>query len=80
MPADQCTNFDGYSPDQHVSPQTPPSFIYYTTDDELVPVEARMKYYGALRAAGVPVEMHLFGHGRHGSGLGLGDASLESLP
>ncbi|MBV9675419.1 MAG: hypothetical protein JO185_03735, partial [Acidobacteriaceae bacterium] len=32
------------------------------------------------RAAGVPVEMHLFGHGRHGSGLGLGDPSLDLWP
>ncbi len=80
IPADQCTNFDRYSPDQHVSAQTPPTFIYHTTDDELVPVEASMNYYRALRAAGVPVEMHLFGHGRHGSGLGLGDASLDLWP
>ena len=67
IPADQCTNFEQYSPEQHVSAQTPPTFIYHTTDDELVPVEASMKYYRALRAAGVPVEMHLFGHGRHGN-------------
>lgn len=80
IPADQCTNFEQYSPDQHVSAQTPPTFIYHTTDDDLVPVEASMKYYRALRAAGVPVEMHLFGHGRHGSGLGLGDASLDLWP
>jgi len=56
IPADQCINFKQYSPDQHVSAQTPPTFIYHTTDDELVPVQASMKYYGALRAAGVPVE------------------------
>jgi acetyl esterase/lipase len=80
IPAGQCTNFEQYSPDQHVSAQTPPTFIYHTTDDELVPVEASMKYYRALRTAGVPVEMHLFGHGRHGSGLGLGDASLDLWP
>jgi acetyl esterase/lipase len=80
IPSAQCTNFEQYSPDQHVSAQTPPSFIYHTTDDELVPVEASMKYYRALRRAGVPVEMHLFGHGRHGSGLGLGDASLDLWP
>ena len=78
--ADQCVNFETYSPDQHVSAQIPPTFIYHTTDDELVPVEASIKYYRALRAAGVPVEMHLFGHGRHGSGLGLGDPSLDLWP
>lgn len=80
IPADQCTKFEQYSPDEHVSAQTPPTFIYHTTDDESVPVEASMKYYRALRGAGVPVEMHLFEHGRHGSGLGLGDASLDLWP
>lgn len=80
IPADQCTNFEQYSPDEHVSAHTPPTFIYHTTDDEAVPVEASIKYYRVLRAAGVPVEMHLFGHGRHGSGLGLGDASLDLWP
>ncbi len=80
IPTDKCTNFEQYSPDQHVSAQTPPTFIYHTTDDELVPVEASMNYYRALRHAGVPVEMHLFGHGHHGSGLGLGDASLDLWP
>ena len=80
IPVDQCIQFEQYSPDQHVSSQTPPTFIYHTTDDELVPVEASMKYYRALRLAGVPVEMHLFGHGHHGSGLGLGDPSLDLWP
>lgn len=80
IPADRCNNFEQYSPDLHVSAQTPPTFIYHTTDDELVPVEASMKYYRALRAASVPVEMHLFAHGRHGSGLGLGDPALDLWP
>ncbi|MFL6448623.1 MAG: alpha/beta hydrolase [Bryobacteraceae bacterium] len=78
--ADKCTGFEQYSPNQHVSKLTPPTFIYHTTDDELVPVQASIKYYEALRAAGVPVEMHLFEHGRHGSGLGIGDASLDFWP
>jgi acetyl esterase/lipase len=80
IPAEQCRHFEPYSPDQHVSPQTPPTFLYHTTEDELMPVEASLKYYRALRAAGVPVEMHLFGQGRHGSGLGLGDPSLDLWP
>jgi acetyl esterase/lipase len=80
IPADQCVHFEQYSPDQHVSAQTPPTFIYHTTDDETVPVEASVKYYRALHAAGVPVEMHLFGHGHHGTGMGGGDASLDMWP
>ncbi|HJQ23096.1 MAG TPA: alpha/beta hydrolase [Blastocatellia bacterium] len=76
----QCKNFEQYSPDQHVTAQTPPAFIYHTTDDELVPVAASVTFYQALQAAGVPAEMHLFAKGKHGSGLGLGDAALDLWP
>jgi acetyl esterase/lipase len=77
---ERCASFEQYSPDLHVSAQTPPTFIYHTTDDETVPVEASVAYYRALSAAGVSAEMHVFANGRHGSGLGLGDASLDLWP
>jgi acetyl esterase/lipase len=77
---EKCKSFEQYSPDSHVSAQTPPTFIYHTTDDELVPVDASVTFYRALHAAGVPVEMHLFAKGKHGSGLGLGDAALDLWP
>jgi acetyl esterase/lipase len=77
---EKCKGFEQYSPDSHVSAQTPPAFIYHTTDDELVPVEASVTFYRALSKAGVPVEMHLFAKGKHGSGLGLGDAALDLWP
>jgi len=77
---EKCKTFEQYSPDQHVSAQTPPAFIYHTTDDELVPVEASTTFYQALRKSGVPVEMHIFAKGKHGSGLGLGDAALDLWP
>jgi acetyl esterase/lipase len=77
---EKCKGFEQNSPDSRVSAQTPPAFIYHTTDDELVPVEASVTFYQALRKAGVPVEMHLFAKGKHGSGLGLGDAALDMWP
>ncbi len=77
---EKCKFFAQYSPDEHVSAQTPPTFLYHTTDDELVPVEASLTFYQALRKAGVPAEMHIFAKGKHGSGLGLGDAALDLWP
>jgi acetyl esterase/lipase len=68
---------DDLSADRQVTARTPPAFIYATTDDELVPVEQSIVFYRALHAAGVAVEMHLFAHGAHGSGLGSGDATLD---
>jgi acetyl esterase/lipase len=77
---EKCRDFAQYSPDEHVNAQTPPTFLYHTTDDELVPVEASITFYQALRKAGVPAEMHIFAKGKHGSGLGLGDAALDLWP
>jgi acetyl esterase/lipase len=78
--AEKCKQFEQYSPDLHVAARTPPTFIYHTTDDELVPVDASISFYRALRTADVPVEMHIFAKGKHGSGLGLGDAALDLWP
>ena len=69
-----------YSPDLFVSKETPPTFIYHTTTDDTVPVEQGLRFYQALLKAGVPVEMHIFAKGSHGSGLGKGDPSLEQWP
>ena len=63
-----------------VSAAAPPTFIYHTTDDELVPVEGSLRFYAALRHNGVPAELHAFEHGRHGSGLGGADPALSRWP
>ncbi len=52
-----------------VTAQTPPTFLFHTTDDNAVPVENSISFYMALRKAGVPAEMHIYAHGRHGVGL-----------
>jgi acetyl esterase/lipase len=73
-----CAAFEQYTPERHVTAQTPPAFIYHTSNDELVPVEASVSFYRAMIEAGVPVEMHLFAAGKHGSGMGLGDPALDA--
>jgi len=62
------------APAANVSATTPPTFIVHTTADELVSPDNAITYYQALRAAGVPAEMHIFEQGRHGLGLALSDA------
>ena len=49
IPAGHCTNFEQYSPDQHVSADSTDLHLSHM-DDELVSVKASMKYYRALRA------------------------------
>jgi acetyl esterase/lipase len=63
-----------------VTKDTPPSFLFATTDDETVSVMNSVLFYSALVKAGVPAEMHLFQHGRHGAGLGVKDPALSVWP
>lgn len=83
LPADpaRCEEFQKkFSPNLFVTKETPPTFIYHTTDDAVVPVQQALSFYEAELTAGVPVEMHIFEHGAHGSGLGKSDPSLEQWP
>lgn len=50
---------------------SPPIFLLHAMDDESVPVENSLQLLGALRAAGVKGEAHLFEEGGHGFGVRL---------
>jgi acetyl esterase/lipase len=63
-----------------VTPQTPPTFLFATTDDKTVPVVNSVMFYEALVRAGVPAEMHLFQHGAHGAGLATANPQLSVWP
>jgi acetyl esterase/lipase len=81
LPPKDCRDWEQkYTPVLHVTSNTPTTFLYCTSDDELVPVQGSVDFYSALRKAGVPAEMHLFRHGAHGSGLGRGDSALDAWP
>lgn len=56
---------------------TPPTFLVATSDDASVPVENSLLLYGALRAAGVPAELHVLERGRHGFGPAPDDPALR---
>ena len=81
IPKSDCARFaTEYTPKLHVNSQTPTTFIWATSDDETVPVRASVEFYDAMQKAGAPVEMHLFRHGPHGTGLGKGDPALDLWP
>lgn len=71
---------DLLSAERHVTPETPPTFLFHTTEDRTVPVENSVNFYLALRKAGVPAEMHIYEKGNHGSGLAQNDPVLKSWP
>ena len=68
------------SAENKVTAQTPPTFIYTTTDDKTVPVMNSVMFYSALVKAGVPAEMHIFQNGPHGTGLAQGFPDLKVWP
>lgn len=71
---------DELSNDQQVTPQTPPTFLFHTNADTGVPAENSVRFYLALRKAGVPAELHIFQNGPHGVGLAPTDATLSVWP
>ncbi|MFG0335671.1 MAG: alpha/beta hydrolase, partial [Maioricimonas sp. JB049] len=66
------------SNETQVTEQTPPAFLFHTTEDRGVPVQNSLAYYRALVEHGVPAELHAYQNGPHGVGLGIGDPVLYS--
>jgi acetyl esterase/lipase len=60
-----------------VTKDTPPTFIFVTTEDKTVPVLNSVIFYEALVKAGVPAELHIFQHGAHGAGLAAKNPQLS---
>jgi lysophospholipase L1-like esterase/dienelactone hydrolase len=52
--------------EKRVHSNTPPVFLAATMADKSVPVENSLRFYQALRDAGVPAEMHTYAAGAHG--------------
>jgi acetyl esterase/lipase len=71
---------ENLSNELQVTAQTPPTFLFHTTEDKTVPVENSVLFYLALRKAGVAAEMHIFEKGPHGLGLAMRDPALAKWP
>jgi acetyl esterase/lipase len=68
------------STDRQVTAQTPPTFLFHTTEDTAVPPQNSIAFYLALKNAGVPAELHIYEKGRHGVGLAPEDRELSTWP
>ena len=68
------------STDRQVTAQTPPTFLFHTSEDTAVPPQNSVAFYLALKNAGVPAELHIYEKGRHGVGLAPDDRELSTWP
>lgn len=69
---------DEISPANHVSDDVPPTFIWATASDELVPVTNSLLMAQSLSKKKIPYELHIFETGQHG--LATADqSSAEAL-
>lgn len=56
--------------EKQVSRNTPPTFLWHTLEDDLVPAENSLLFAKQLRKYDVPYELHIFPRGGHGLSLG----------
>lgn len=60
------TDVSKYSCEAMVTKDTPPTFIWHTAEDQIVPVKNSLVYAEALAANGVPFSLHIYPYGEHG--------------
>ena len=60
---------EGVSAEKRVTAQTPPTFLWHTVEDPIVPVENALLFASALAAHKVPFALHVYEKGAHGLGL-----------
>lgn len=63
------TALSDLSIENRVDRQTPPTFIWHTADDEVVPVENTLLMASSLAQRKIPFSCHIYPHGKHGLGL-----------
>lgn len=66
---DDSTLARAFSPDLHITADTPEAFIWHTAEDGSVPVGAALNLARSLSARGVPYALHIWPEGHHGLGL-----------
>lgn len=66
------------SAENRVSENTPPTFLWHTVADAVVPVENSLLFAAALSRNRVPYELHLYQDGAHGLSLAQDDPAAGS--
>jgi acetyl esterase/lipase len=77
----ELKHFQNYlSGEKNVTDRTPPVFLFESKDDAVISPENSVLFVGALKAHGIPVDAHIFAHGKHGSGLATDEPEESAWP
>ncbi len=79
-PAEKQALYEAMQPDAQLIDAPPPTFIVYTAEDTVVPVENAYRLGAALRAKGAPAETHVFADGPHGFALRAHGLPVDEWP
>jgi acetyl esterase/lipase len=63
-----------------VTSDTPPAFLVHAADDDDVSPLNSIRYFEALKAHGVPAELHVYARGGHGFGLARSGGTESGWP
>jgi acetyl esterase/lipase len=68
-PPEKQALYEALQPDAQLIDNPPPTFIVYSAEDPVVPVENAYRLGAALRAKGAQAETHVYARGAHGFAL-----------
>ena len=63
--------------ENHISKNTPPSFLWHTVQDRTVPMENSLFFAEGLRRENIPFELHIYPEGHHGLSLASCETSND---
>ncbi|SEC55587.1 Acetyl esterase/lipase [Paenibacillus sp. GP183] len=66
------------SNETQITKDTPPTFLWHTADDPVVPVENSLMFASQLSLNKIPFELHVFESGAHGLGLAEGSPEVRA--
>jgi acetyl esterase/lipase len=71
---------ENLSNEKQVTKDTPPTFLFTSDDDDVVPSENSVRFYLALQREKVPAELHIYRSSPHGVGLARNLPGSENWP
>lgn len=63
----------------HMGDHVPPTFLWTTQEDQLVPCENTLQYALALQKHHISYELHIYPYGEHGITLGTAETNIENV-